>query len=76
MKRPANAFRDDLKPVAGIPTIKPRIGESFDKNNDLFLVDSRTVLHRDGHVTKGNPDRVTHDALLEYDRRWTARWVL
>lgn len=66
MTRIANTFRDDLKPLFGIPQIKPRPGETFDKNNDLLLGDDgRTVYHRDGHVSYGGPA----DALLTYDKR-------
>lgn len=61
-----NTFRDDLKPHFGIPTIKPKAGETFDKNNDLLLgEDLRTVYHRDGHISYGGPA----DALVEYDKR-------
>ena len=66
MHKLPNAFRDDLKPVFGIPTIKPTLGEAFDKNNDLTLGDDgRTVYHRDGHVSYGGPA----DAIVEYDKR-------
>lgn len=65
----ANTFADRLKVKWGIPQIKPEIGESFDVNNDLCLIDACTVLHRDGHVTKGSPSSVTHDALIDYNRR-------
>ena len=65
----ANRFCDRLKPVFGIPEIKPAIGESFDYANDLFLADSCTVLHRDGHVTRGTPLSVTYDALIDWNRR-------
>lgn len=66
MHKLPNAFRDDLKPVFGIPTIRPKPGESFDKNNDLTLGDDgRTVYHRDGHVSYGGPA----DAIVAYDKR-------
>jgi hypothetical protein len=65
----ANTFRADLKPRFGIPTIEPRVGEAFDVNNDLFLHDECTVLHRDGHITRGTKTSVTHDALIEWNRR-------
>jgi len=65
----ANTFADRLKPRFGIPSVKPEIGESFDDYNNLWLVDACTVLHRDGHITKGSPASVTHDALIEYNRR-------
>lgn len=66
MLKTPNTFRDDLKPVFGIPSVKPRPGETFDKNNDLWLgADGRTVYHRDGHVSYGGPA----DALVEYDKR-------
>lgn len=62
----ANAFRDDLKPKFGIPTIAPTPGQAFDKNNDLFLCDDgRTILHRDGHVSYGGPS----DAIVDYNKR-------
>lgn len=65
-----NTFRDDLKPHFGIPQIRPRIGETFDKNNDLVLgVDGRTVYHRDGYVSYGGPA----DALTAYDKRHMTR---
>jgi len=65
-----NAFRDDLKPRFGIPTVEPKPGESFDKNNDLVLgSDGWTVYHRDGHVSYGGPA----DALLAYDKRHMTR---
>jgi hypothetical protein len=65
-----NAFRDDLKPEFGIPTINPTPGETFDKNNDLWLgEDGRTVYHRDGHVSRGGPA----DALVAYDKRHMSR---
>ena len=73
MTRIANTFRDDLKPKFGIPQIKPQIGATFDKNNDLFLFDACTVHHRDGHVTKGSPASVTHDALIDWNRRHMTR---
>lgn len=61
-----NEFREDLKPVFGIPSIKPIPGESFDRNNDLLLGDDgRTVYHRDGYVSYGGPV----DALVEYNKR-------
>ncbi|WP_306150711.1 hypothetical protein [Roseovarius sp. MMSF_3281] len=61
-----NAFRDDLKPKFGVPQIKPRLGETFDKNNDLTLgEDGRTVYHRDGYVSYGGPA----DAIVDYDKR-------
>lgn len=61
-----NTFRDDLKPKFGIPTIQPKPGESFDKNNDLWLGDDgRTVYHRDGHISYGG----AVDAILDYDKR-------
>ena len=65
-----NAFRDDLKPTFGIPTIKPITGEAFDKNNDLTLgADRRTVYHRDGYVSYGGPA----DALVDYNKRHMCR---
>lgn len=65
-----NAFRDDLNPEWGIPTIEHRVGETFDKNNDLWLAeDGRTVYHRDGHVSYGGPA----DAILDYDKRHMTR---
>lgn len=73
MNRTANTFRDNLKPVFGIPQIKPRIGETFDVNNDLFLLNACTVLHRDGHTTRGTAASVTHDALIEWNRRHLTR---
>lgn len=68
----ANGFADHLNPKFGIPAIKPVVGESFDRNNDLFLVDEHTVLHRDGHVTRSTSASVIHDALIEYNRRHMA----
>ena len=65
----ANIFADRLKPEFGLPTIRPSVGESFDQNNDLFLVDSCTVQHRDGTVTRGSAASVTHDALIAYNRK-------
>jgi hypothetical protein len=65
----ANTFADRLRPKFGIPQIKPAIGEAFDANNDLFLADACTVLHRDGHITRGSAASVTHDALIDYNRR-------
>lgn len=65
----ANTFAAHLAPRFGIPTIKPTIGEAFDANNDLYLVDACTVLHRDGTVTRGSAASVTHDALIAYNRR-------
>ena len=73
MLNTANTFADRLNPRFGIPQIKPVIGESFDANNDLCLVDACTVLHRDGHITKGSPISVTYDALIEYNRRHLSR---
>ena len=64
-----NTFAAHLAPRFGIPTIKPAIGEAFDANNDLYLVDACTVLHRDGTVTRGTAASVTHDALIAYNRR-------
>ena len=69
MSRIANTFRDDLKPLFGICQIKPRIGETFDKANDLYLQDACTVHHRDGYITRGSPASVTHDALIDWNRR-------
>jgi hypothetical protein len=66
----ANVFTDKLKAKFGIPTIRPVIGESFDQNNDLYLVDACTVLHRDGTVTRGSAASVTHDALIVYNRKY------
>lgn len=66
MHKLPNGFRDDLKPRFGIPTIEPRVGETFDRNNDLTLgEDRRTVYHRDGHVSYGG----CADAIVEYDKR-------
>jgi len=65
----ANSFADRLKPKFGLPTIRPVVGESFDRNNDLFLVDACTVLHRDGTVTRGSAASVTHDALIVYNTK-------
>lgn len=66
MHKLPNAFRDDLKPAFGIPSIAPIPGEAFDKNNDLTLgADGRTVYHRDGHISYGGPA----DAILAYDKR-------
>lgn len=76
MIRIANTFADRLDPKWGIPMIKPRVGEAFDANNDLFLADSCTVLHRDGHITRGTETSVTHDALIEYNRRHLTREAL
>jgi hypothetical protein len=73
MHRIANTFRDDLKPLFGICQIKPEIGETFDKANDLYLHDACTVHHRDGHVTRGTPASVTHDALIDWNRRHLTR---
>jgi hypothetical protein len=67
--RAANDFTDRLKAVYGIPTIKPVVGESFDRNNDLWLVSETEVLHRDGYVTKGSAISVIHDALIDWNRR-------
>lgn len=67
--RIANTFAYKLKPRFGLPQIKPIIGESFDVNNDLILIDDWTVLHRDGHITRGSRISVTHDALIDYNRR-------
>jgi hypothetical protein len=64
-----NTFAAHLSPRFGLPTIKPRIGEAFDQHNDLFLHDACTVLHRDGHITRGTPSSVTHDALIDWNRR-------
>lgn len=72
MKRIANTFRDSLKPKWGIPQIKPIVGQTFDVNNDLHLLDARTVEHRDGYITTGSPTSVTHDALTDYNRRHMA----
>jgi hypothetical protein len=69
MTMTANSFADYLKPKFGIPQIEPRIGEAFDANNDLFLSDACTVIHRDGHVTRGSFRSVAHDALIDYNRR-------
>jgi hypothetical protein len=65
----ANSFAARLKPKFGLPTIRPVVGESFDRNNDLFLVDACTVLHRDGTVTRGSAASVTHDALIVYNTK-------
>jgi hypothetical protein len=73
MNRTANTFRADLKPMFGLPQIKPRIGEAFDVNNDLHLLDACTVLHRDGHITRGTAASVTHDALIDWNRRHMTR---
>lgn len=65
-----SAFRDDLNPVFGIPSIPPTPGESFDRNNDLWLgADGRTVYHRDGFISYGGPA----DALVAYDQRRMTR---
>lgn len=70
MHKLPNAFRDEYKPMFGIPTIKPRPGETFDTNNDLLLGDDgRTIYHRDGHVSYGGPA----DAILAYDKRHMSR---
>jgi len=69
MHRIANTFRDSLNTKFGFPQIQPSVGESFDVNNDLHLFDINTVMHRDGHVTKGSPASVTHDSLIDYNRR-------
>ena len=69
MNRIANTFRSNLNPKFGLPQIKPRIGETFDVNNDLYLLDACTVLHRDGHITCGSEASVTHDALIDWNRR-------
>lgn len=61
-----NTFRDDLNPKFGVPTIKPKPGQTFDKNNDLTLGDDgRTVYHRDGFVSYGG----ACDAIVAYDKR-------
>ena len=65
----ANTFSEHLNPKFGIPKIKPTIGAAFDANNDLLLHDACTVLHRDGHITRGSAISVTYDALIDYNRR-------
>lgn len=57
----ANDYRNRREPLT--------IGASFDRNNDLWLVDEKTVMHRDGYVTEGHPSNVTSVALLDYNRR-------
>jgi hypothetical protein len=65
-----NAYADRLKPSFGIPEIKPKPGETFDRENDLWLSDCGTIVyHRDGHITQGTVLSATSDALIEYDRR-------
>jgi hypothetical protein len=75
MDRSANNFRDDLKPAFGLATIAPRLGESFDKNNDLFLDRDGVICPR--HEWQGpNIDTGKHssviaacfDALVNYNR--------
>jgi len=65
-----NNFAPRFKPEFGIPAIKPQPGETFDVNNDLTLLSCGTrVMHRDGSITSGTAASVTHDALIEYNRR-------
>jgi hypothetical protein len=74
MQKTANTFKDSLKPSFGIPQIKPARGEAFDLSNDLVLSHcGEIVFHRDGHVTFGTVNSVTHDALIEYNRRHMTR---
>ena len=74
MHKIANTFAARLKPEFGLPQIKPTPSESFDTNNDLWLMEcGRRVMHRDGHITTGSPSSVTHDALIEYNRRHMTR---
>jgi hypothetical protein len=65
----ANTYADKLKPKFGVPVLRPVVGESFDANNDLFLLNETTVVHRDGHITRGTRFSVTSDALIEYNKR-------
>ena len=65
----ANTFADRFNASFGIPAIRPQVGESFDRNNDLFLVEPGVVEHRDGHITRGSDVSVIYDALIEYNRR-------
>ena len=70
MNKLPNTFRDEFCPEFGIPLVKPRPGESFDVNNDLYLArDGRTVHHRDGHISHGG----VVDALLSYNKRHMSR---
>ena len=70
MKKLANEYADRFNAKFGIPTIKPRPGESFDVNNDLTMGnDGCTVYHRDGHVSYGG----SADALLTYNKRHMTR---
>ena len=69
-----NTYADNLNPSFGVPTIKPTPGQSFDRNNDLFLAECGTIVHhRDGHITRGTVYSVTSDALIEYDRHHMTR---
>lgn len=65
----ANTFADRFNACHGIPAFRPQIGESFDRNNDLFLTAPDTVEHRDGHITRGSETSVIYDALIDYNRR-------
>jgi hypothetical protein len=75
MIRTANTFRDDLRPAFGMATIAPKMGTSFDKNNDLFLGDDGVIRPR--HDWQGPTiDTTKHssviaacfDALINYNR--------
>ena len=65
----ANTFADRFNASFNIPAFRPKVGESFDRNNDLFLAAPGVVEHRDGHVTRGSEISVIYDALIEYNRR-------
>ena len=70
MKRLANEYADRFNATFGIPQVKPKPGETFDRNNDLTMGDDgRTVYHRDGHVSYGG----SADALLTYNKRHMSR---
>jgi hypothetical protein len=75
MRRTANAFRDDLRPVFGLATIAPPECYAFDKNNDLFLGEDGIIRPR--HTWQGpDVDTAKHssviaacaDALINYNR--------
>jgi hypothetical protein len=75
MIRVANTFADHLKPRFGDATITPALGQSFDRNNDLFLGHDGVIRPR--HEWQGNPiDTAKHssikaacfDALINYNR--------
>jgi len=70
MQKSANGYAERYDVKFGIPNVKPKPGETFDRNNDLTLSECGAIVyHRDGHVTRGTIFSATSDAFIEYNRR-------